>query len=183
MTIGGRAPRVPPCMTRVMIAVDGSDLDAPLAEAAHDLFGRDAEYWAVNVHNPSDRPPSGVVHAVPGMYAGAFVAYGAAYPFTLPRLDETAGGSAGVDDGAASSRRAAEAVADSAGIEDAAVLTESGDPPTAILSAARRHGADVIVVGSRDRGWWSKLTQPSVSSDVIEESPVPVLVISGASRS
>ena len=166
-----------------MIAVDGSDLDARVAEAAHDLFGEDAEYWAVNAHDSSDRAPSGVVHAVPGMLGGAFVAYGAAYPFTLPRLDDSAGGSARPDD-AASSRRFAEAAADSAGIEDAAVLAESGDPPMVILSAARRHGADVIVVGSRDRSWWSKLVEPSVSSGVVEESPVPVLVISpGSSRS
>jgi nucleotide-binding universal stress UspA family protein len=166
-------------MTRVMIAVDGTDLDARLAEAAHGLFGQDAEYWAVNVHDSSDRAPSGVVHAVPGLYAGAFVAYGAAYPFTLPRHDDAGGGSAGLDDDLASSRRAAaRAAADSAGIQDAAVLTESGDPPTAILSAARRHAADVIVVGSRDRSWWSKLAESSVSDDVIDESAVPVLVIS-----
>lgn len=166
-----------------MIAVDGSDLDARLAEAAHHLFGRDAEYWAVNVVDSSDRPPRGVVHAVPGMAGGAFVAYGAAYPFTLP-LEHSAGGSARLDDDATSSRRAAEAAAASAGIEDPALLTESGDPPTAILSAARRHDADVIVVGSRDRGWWSKLVEPSVSSGVLEESPVPVLVIApDASRS
>ena len=166
-----------------MIAVDGSDLDVRLAQAAHELFGRDAEYWAVNVNDSSDRPPSGVVHAVPGMYGGAFVAYGAAYPFTLP-FDDSAGGSARLDDDEIASRRAAEAAAASAGIEDPAVLTESGDPPTAILNAARRHDADVVVVGSRDRSWWSKLVEPSVSSDVIEESPVPVLVVSpDASRS
>lgn len=172
----------PVCMTRVMIAVDGSDLDARLAEAAHGLFGQDAEYWAVNVHNSLDQPPSGVVHAVPGMIGGPFVAYGAAYPFTLPRGKGAAGGSAGPDDDPASSPRAvAEAAADSAGIEDAEVLTETGDPPAAILNAARRHAADVIVVGSRDRGWWSKLIEPSVSSDVIDESAVPVLVISAPS--
>lgn len=157
-------------MTRVMIAVDGSDLDERLAEAAHDLFGQDAEYWAVNVDNSIDRAPSGVVHAVPGMYGGAFVAYGAAYPFTLPRRNGAAGDPA-------SSPRAA-AAADSAGIDDAQVLTESGDPSAAILNAARRHAADVIVVGSRDRSWWSKVIDPSVSSDVVDESVVPVLVVS-----
>ena len=161
-------------MTRVMIAVDGSDLDARLADAALGLFGPDAEYWAVNVHS-SVTPPPEALAPVPGMYGGAFVGYGVAYPFPPSRPGE-------FDEQRASVLHdAARAAADAAGIDDAAVVAETGDPPTAILSAAHRHGVDVIVVGSRDRSWWSKLVEPSVSSDVIEGSPIPVLVISETS--
>lgn len=162
-------------MTRVMIAVDGSDLDARLVEAALDLFGRDARYWAVNVHPSVTPPPPGALAPVPGMYGGAFVGYGVAYPFTPSRPGE-------LDEERSSVLHdAARAAAEAAGIDDAAVVAETGDPPTAILSAAHRHDVDVIVVGSRDRSWWSKLVEPSVSSDVIEGSPIPVLVISEAS--
>lgn len=169
-------------MTRVLIAIDGSDLDARLAEAAFGLFGPGAEYWAVNVQSSSDTTPVGVHPTVPGMYAGSFVGYGVAYPFTPPQPHDAPDVSVGVGDDLDADREAsAHEAAVSAGIDDAAVITESGDPPTAILSAADRHSADVIVVGSRDRSWWSKLIEPSVSGDVIEASPVPVLVISEAS--
>lgn len=168
-------------MTRVLIAIDGSDLDTRLAEAALGLFGADAEYWAVNVQRAPTTLPVGAHPTVPGMYAGAYVGYGVAYPFTPPQPHDAASVSSGVGDDAADRREAAaHEAAVSAGIEDAAVIAESGDPPTAILSAADRHGADVIVVGSRDRSWWSRLIEPSVSGDVIEASPVPVLVISEA---
>lgn len=169
-------------MTRVLIAIDGSELDDRLAEAALRLFGPDAEYWAVNVQNSLDTTPVGAHPTVPSMYAGAFVGYGIAYPFTPPQPHGAVSVSAAVDDDlAARQEESAHAAAVSAGIDDAAVIAETGDPPTAILDAADRHGADVIVVGSRDRSWWSKLIEPSVSGDVIESSPVPVLVISEAS--
>lgn len=168
-------------MTRVLIAIDGSDLDARLAEAAHDLFGPDAEYWAVNVRNPDVTAPPIAEHGVPTMYSGAVLGYGIAYPFTPPRPYEAPAVSPEADDDLDAARQdAARAVAESSGVDADAVIAESGDPPTAILDAAHRHDADVIVVGSRDRSWWSKLIEPSVSSDVIEGSPVPVLVISQA---
>ncbi|HSM66826.1 MAG TPA: universal stress protein [Ilumatobacteraceae bacterium] len=164
-------------MTRVLIAIDGSELDNRLAETAFGLFGADAEYWAVNVQNSLDTTPVGAHPTVPSMYAGAFVGYGVAYPFTPPQPHAVGSG----DDVAARREASAQEAAVSAGIDDAAVIAESGDPPTAILGAADRHSADVIVVGSHDRSWWSKLIEPSVSGDVIESSPVPVLVISEAS--
>ena len=161
-------------MTRVMIAVDGSDLDARLAEAAHDLFGSAAEYWAVNVQNGLVESVPGTLPMMPGMYGGAFVGYGVAHPFT-PRPPDDLTAAPADRDGEA--RDVARATAASAGIDDAAVVAETGDPPTAILRAAHRHDADVIVIGSRDRGWWSRLLEPSVSSDVVEASPVPVVVV------
>lgn len=78
-------------MMHVMIAADGSEHDAEVAEVAHRLFGEDARYWA-----------------------------------------------------------------------------------------AGEHDADVIVVGSHERGWWSKLLSSSVTDDVLDASTIPALVVKGA---
>lgn len=166
-------------MTRVLIAVDGSDLDTRLAEASHRLFGSDAEYWAVNVHNPRDASlPSGA-GAAPSMYGGSTVGYGMAYPYVTPRPYEVASDSvaAHLETLEQERRRVAEAAVTQAGLDDAAVVTEAGDPSEAILRAAARHSADVIVIGSHDRSWWKKLIDPSVSRDIVEESTIPVLVV------
>lgn len=155
-------------MTRVMIAVDGSDLDAEVATEAHRLFGDGADYWAVNVQ-VFDGVSTGAA-PVPAMYGGALVGYGMAYPYLPPephRIDSEAG----------DAPEAAQEVVDRAGLAEAKVVAEVGDPPTAILRAAREHEADVIVVGNHERGWWSKLLVSSVADDLLHESTVPVLVV------
>jgi nucleotide-binding universal stress UspA family protein len=70
----------------------------------------------------------------------------------------------------------AESVATEAGVF-ATSIGDVGDPSEAILRAADSHDADVIVVGSHDRGWFSRLVRPSVSSDVVRHAHVPVLVV------
>lgn len=163
-------------MTRVMIAVDGSDLDAELAAAAHRLFGDTADYWAVNVQH-FDGDASGFLPVpVPAMYGGALVGYGTAYPY-LPPEPYTVGDDAASGDESGRAEESARQVANRAGIADAEVVAEIGDPPTAILRAAREHNADVIVVGNHERGWWSKLLVPSVTDDLLDTSTTPVLVI------
>ena len=67
-------------------------------------------------------------------------------------------------------------VADEASIPNPQVVGEVGDPATAIITAAHHHQADVIVIGSHDRSWFSKLFVPSVSSAVVREADIPVLV-------
>jgi len=51
-----------------------------------------------------------------------------------------------------------------------------GRPASAILDEARATGADLIVVGSRGLGSIGSLLLGSVSTEVVERSPVPVLV-------
>lgn len=68
---------------------------------------------------------------------------------------------------------------DESGLDDATVLSEIGTPDEAIIRAAELHGADVIIAGTHDRGWWSKLLQPSVSDGLLAESTVPVLLVKG----
>jgi nucleotide-binding universal stress UspA family protein len=164
-------------MTRVMIAVDGSDLDSVLAAEAHRLFGDDAEYWAVNVHNPDVAETA--IATAPPVFGGAAMAFGAAYPYvpTYPRADAGAATPDGEVGTESEGSDVAAAAAEQAGLADAKVVSEAGDPGEAILRAAERHRADVVVVGSRDRSWWSRLIDRSVSGDIVEESAIPVLLV------
>jgi nucleotide-binding universal stress UspA family protein len=63
-----------------------------------------------------------------------------------------------------------------AGLDHAQPVGETGDPADAIIAAAREYEADVIVVGSHDRGWFRRLLNPSVSGAVVRDADVPLLV-------
>jgi nucleotide-binding universal stress UspA family protein len=52
-----------------------------------------------------------------------------------------------------------------------------GDPVDAICASAREHGADVIVIGSHDRGWFSRVLDPPLRDRLVREAPCPVLVV------
>lgn len=52
-----------------------------------------------------------------------------------------------------------------------------GDVVEAIATAADDVGADLIVVGSNDKGFLQRLFAGSVSEDLVRESPRPVLVV------
>ena len=54
-----------------------------------------------------------------------------------------------------------------------------GRPATVIVDAARNWRADVIVVGSRGHGTIESMLLGSVSAEVIDHAPVPVLVARG----
>ena len=158
-------------MTRVMIALDGTDLDQRLAAAAYRLFGDDGDYWAVNVRGFGEAvDPDLVTAAIP-------VGYGAAYPYRLPELYEfsrdSERGRALIDE----ARRDAATSAASAGLGDAEAIGELGEPDAAIRRSAEEHDVDVIVVGNHDRSWWSRLLRPSVSAHLVADSEIPVLVV------
>jgi nucleotide-binding universal stress UspA family protein len=170
-------------MTRVMIAVDGSELDAPLARTAHRVFGADADYWAVNVQGGGANALGAVPTTFPAMYGGSLVGFGTAYPYLAPDPYQVRGTTAdddvrAVDAAGERAEATAGAAVGEAGIADAESIAEVGDPPEAILRAAHRHGIDVIVVGDHDRSWWSKLFAPAVSSELIDRAELPVLVVS-----
>jgi nucleotide-binding universal stress UspA family protein len=46
-----------------------------------------------------------------------------------------------------------------------------------LVNAARQHGVDVIVIGSHNRNWLSKLFHGSTSADVLDEADIPVFVV------
>ena len=161
-------------MTQVLIAVDDSESSVATARTAYALFGADATYTVVSV---ADRTPI--------MWGGDTLAWGVGYPIVIGPTEIAAAGTHPNEDTTASdvdtapihsAIQVAKEVADEAHIPNAQVVGEVGDPATAIITAAHHHQADVIVIGSHDRSWFSKLFVPSVSGAVVREADIPVLV-------
>ena len=71
----------------------------------------------------------------------------------------------------------ARAVADESGLPNAKAIGEVGDPADAIVRAAEESAVDVIVLGTRERGWFDRLINPSVSEHVVRHADIPVLVV------
>src|SRR5579884_467790 len=67
-------------------------------------------------------------------------------------------------------------LARSAGLE-ATSIVESGPQAETILKAAASSGADVIVLGSHPRGFWSRFFRRRIREQVISGSNCPVLVV------
>ena len=155
-------------MTRLLIAVDETEDSLHAAQVAHQLFGDDAEYLAVSVADMRLDPS-----AVPWWDAGWGAAYPIAYGTVWP-YRESPDGTGTLEQQA---EDAASSVAAEAGLTDATTVGESGDPAEAILRSADEHDADIIVVGTHDRGWFARLFEPSVSTEVVKRSPRPVLVV------
>jgi nucleotide-binding universal stress UspA family protein len=169
-------------MTQVLIAVDDSESSVKTARTAYALFGDSATYIVVSV---ADQTPM--------MWGGDALVWGIGYPMVMAPT-----GAAKVATGETASTEssptgdAAEAAIDNAPIDAAIqvahdvaaeahlpnpqVVGEVGDPATAIIAAAHHHEADVIVVGSHDRSWFSKLLVPSTSGAVVREADIPVLI-------
>jgi nucleotide-binding universal stress UspA family protein len=55
-----------------------------------------------------------------------------------------------------------------------------GEPADSILRAARRHGADVIVIGTHGRSGLGRWFMGSVASRLVQISPFPVLTVKGS---
>jgi nucleotide-binding universal stress UspA family protein len=158
--------RLPPL---VLVAVDSSDDAATIIDTAHDLFGKDAEYMVLSV---ADSPIVGV------MSMGSPMDWGVAYPVVFPLPAKWRGDSGEVVTATVVAEANAASAMDHAEPIDAQVIGEVGrDTAAVILDVAAEHTADVIVVGSRDHGWVSKLISSSVSQDVLRNSPRPVLIV------
>jgi nucleotide-binding universal stress UspA family protein len=161
-------------MTHVLIAVDDSETSLAAAQAAYRLFGESAQYTVVNVADDA-----------PLIWGNDALQYGMVYPLSIPGAGVVGAVPFVVrkpdDNGPAADRvdvaeQTAEDVAVKAGLTDAQSVGETGDPADAIIAAARTYGADVIVVGSHERGWFKRLLGPSVSGAVVRDADVPVLV-------
>lgn len=154
-------------MTRVLIAVDHSQEASEAAQQAHRLFGDDATYLVVNVldHGDGSRQAWGHVFPVPTPF-GSF-----------PLL--TTGPVAALDEPSTRALAAGTAaeVAEEASLGTVETIGLAGDPSTTILKAAYDNDADVIVIGSHQRSWFSRLFDPSVAEQVIKLASIPVLVV------
>ncbi|MDB5098993.1 MAG: uspA14 [Cyanobacteria bacterium RYN_339] len=99
---------------------------------------------------------------------------------TLPAYEGMAAGAILISDkleqAARANLTAAQAVFVAAGFQPTAEELE-GDPAAAILDAARRFGADIIVVGSHDKGALERFFVGSVSDQVNHRFPGAVLIV------
>jgi nucleotide-binding universal stress UspA family protein len=164
-------------MTQVLIAVDESEQSLHTAKVAYDLFGGTASYTVVNVANES-----------PMILGGDALLWGVGYPVMMapsglvgvgPRPSTGAGTPAADVDNAPidAAMQVALDVATEADLPNPQVVGEVGDPAAAILQAARHHQSDVIVVGSHERSWVSRLFVPSVTGSIVRDADVPVLIV------
>ena len=165
-------------MIQVLIAVDESEQALNAARVAYNLFGDNATYTVVNVADES-----------PMIWGGDSLMWGVGYPVLMtpaglvgvaPRPTAGAGAGAPVPDIDSSpidaAMQVAMDVATEAELPNPQVVGEVGDPARAILEAARQHEADVIVVGSHDRSWVTRLFGPSVADSILKEAEIPVLI-------
>ncbi|WP_395152623.1 universal stress protein [Ilumatobacter sp.] len=57
-------------------------------------------------------------------------------------------------------------------------VAEAGDPASGILAEAEDREASMIVLGTHNRGWLSRLFRPSVADAVLQQTQRPVLLMS-----
>ena len=71
----------------------------------------------------------------------------------------------------------AKSKAQTQGVKDVEGVVLEGDPATAILEYAGKNGVDLIVTGSRGLSTFKRLILGSVSTKLVQEAKVPVLVV------
>ena len=148
----------------LLTAYDGSPSAATAVRAAASLFG-DARASVATV-------PSG-----PTVRAGTAVP-------ALPHMSPTAAQQA-IDELRAEARRQADATAEPA-VGQARMLGLDAEPVTvrpsapawaALLDAAHRLGADVLICGTRGRGAFARALLGSTASSLLHHTDVPLLVV------
>jgi nucleotide-binding universal stress UspA family protein len=163
-------------VTKVLIALDDNDESIEAAALARRLFGEHAEYLAINVF---EHPPSAVRSGSSWPttpVGGSPMAWGAVLPYDTGAAESVVDKDVPEITGRDVAARDALAAAERAGLAEAEVIGEVGDPARAILDAAQEHAVDVVVVGSHQRSWLSRLFSRSVSAEVVKRADVPVLV-------
>ncbi len=163
----------------MLIAVDETESSVHAVKIAHRLFGDDADYLVLNVGSGTYMPVA-VFPSDVGMITPLVLA-----PMEPPEADaDDAGADDGPHDGSddvSSDADVSEAIAkltgEEGGLPKATTLGVVGDPAGTIIDVAVEHSADVIVVGTHERGWLTRLLTSSVADDVLRESPIPVLVV------
>jgi nucleotide-binding universal stress UspA family protein len=158
-------PGKPFDVPRILVAVDRTEGSRRAAEFVDRFFaGMDVGITAVNVA----RAP---VDAVPPVPFGGVFPWGPAGPY-LAAGDRTAWEEAVVRE-----QQAGEVVALAQAPADADVEVVFGEVVEAILSAADDENADLIVVGSNDKGFLQRLLGGSVSEELARKAPRPVPIV------
>ena len=143
---------------RILVATDDSSLSRKATKAAIELAGR-LEVTLV------------VVHVVPRYPMSYFEGAVALRPEEVARIEKE-----WMDKGrAVVDAVAARAQAD--GVDARGVLAQSDVPADAILSAAKKHKCDLIVMASHGRRGLRRVLLGSETQNVLAQSPIPVLVL------
>lgn len=138
---------------RVLIAVDETPESLYAARCAHRLFGDQATYLIASIGEPSSH-----LLAIDPFGAVALDVH----TITQPSKEHCA--------------YTATRVAEQAGLLEAEIVTQIGRAGPALCDLASELNADALVVGDHDRGFLSRLIDPSVKRYVIDHAPCPVVV-------
>jgi nucleotide-binding universal stress UspA family protein len=151
-------------MRRILVAVDETEGSRRAAEFVDRFFaGMDVSITAVNVA----RAPADTVPPVP--YGGVYTwPWG---PGMAAREREA------LDEAVLREEQKGEALAARQAPADADVEVVFGEAVEAISRAAEDQDADLIVVGSNDRGFLQRLLGGSVSEGLAHKAPRPVLIV------
>jgi nucleotide-binding universal stress UspA family protein len=146
---------------RILIAVDESEASRRAASFVEGFFHTDdVQITAVNVARvPTEWLP-------PAPYGGVY-----AWP-SAPTADRT-----DVEEALTREQERGEAVASAQAPRGADVEAVFGETVEAITRAAEDVNADLIVVGSNDKGFLERLFSGSVSEKLARQAPCPVLVV------
>ena len=147
---------------KVLVAFDDDPVrDVALGAVRHWLR---EEAQAVVLHVGADAATTMPVGGWPPIVGGGLVGYPYLTATQWPTDEE-------IDD------QAREVAGRAADIVEGRPRTERGDPAEVIVRVATEIQADLIVVGTKDRSWLSRLIQPSVGSAVVNDAPCSVLVV------
>lgn len=148
----------------VMVTLDGSEAASSAAEVAAAMFGSSARYSILSVGSPwplQAISPMGVQPALLVLAAED----------ADPVVDVTAAAEATVGEAAAG-----------LDVDEVETIVSVGDPGSEICRLAEERDVDVVVLGAHDRGWLSRLLEPSVARHVVDHAPCHVLVVRNQSE-
>jgi nucleotide-binding universal stress UspA family protein len=145
-------------MSRVLVAIAGTEFDREAVKEALELLGTTHDYLFLTVE-----------HGVTAALAGGGDPDA---PELVPEEAFEDADEAARDEG----RRDLKGVLDGLGLR-AEIRVETGDPGERILAVAEADKVDLIVVGSHHRRLLRRLLGSSVSDDVAHHAPCPVLLV------
>jgi len=148
---------------RILVALDDSEASQRAAQFVNEFFaGLDHEVIGLNVS------PTAVPWIPP-------VGYGEVYAFPVAPAGVAAPEE--VEAAEVQAEHAAAQTVDEAGLAADERYAAVGDVVGEICRAALDHDADLIVVGSHDKGAFKRFLTGSVSTTLVHEAPRPVLVV------
>lgn len=150
----------------VLIATDGTPASTLALSTAASMFGSSAAYTVVSVGTPIP------LHAVSPLGLRPLLLTITGDP------DTPLGNPVGAAESAVAG--AEEVLPDQADVE---IVIEVGSPGETICRIAEDRAVDVIVVGHHERGWLSRLVEPSTTAHVVDHAPCHVLVARAADDS